>query len=117
MSHMNTIIGLLGIYIYTWAIPCLIFVFFVSFGNLKYIIYIDKKLSKSLDVHYDNSGNMVDTMFATIMNRFLLYSISFPFIFKRADKSSFKLKTLMWFTSIGWWCVIITISITLINKV
>lgn len=117
MSDTSTIIGFLGVYVYIWAIPCLIFGVFVSFGNLKYIIYIDKQLSKSLDVLYDNSGNMVDTMFTTIMNRFLLYSISFPFIFKRADKALFKFKALMWFTSTGWWCVIFIILITLINQI
>lgn len=94
-----------GGYAFIWAIPGIIFGAVLGLGDPQRMVFIDKQLSKNVTKLHSNTGCM---MSYSIINRFLGYSLIYPFIRHRTVTDSVKFRVFMWINCLGFWSWIIT---------
>lgn len=94
------VLGLFGIYVLIWAIPCSIYLSVISLGDVQRIVFIDKQLSKNVEKLHSDSNCMFFTSKGT---RFMGYCILYPFIRHRATTKSKKFKFMMWSNCLCFW--------------
>ncbi|KKC99419.1 hypothetical protein KY46_12960 [Photobacterium halotolerans] len=105
--------GVWAIYAILWALPGTIIGAVLGLGDSKRIVYIDTQLSKDVKKLHANFACMMPYK---IMNRFMIYSITFPFIKHRMTTKSLKFKLFMWLNCIGFWGWILVPTLKLITK-
>lgn len=107
------LMGFWAIYAILWAIPGTIIGVVLGLGDSKRIVFIDNQLSKDVKKLH---ANFICMMPYKIINRFMVYSIVFPFIKHRMTTKSLKFKFFMWLNCIGFWCWIIAFPLMMLSK-
>ena len=103
-------------YVMLWGIPWIIISITISMGSFKYIIYLDKELSKDLDELYTSNGQMKESLFTNIANRYNKYCICYPFIRHRITTRSIKFRIFMWINSLWIWSVFGVVFLIVLAK-
>lgn len=85
MNWYLCIAAFFGGYALIWSIPGIIFGAVLGLGDPQRIVFIDKQLSKNVTKLHSNTGCM---MLYSIINRFLGYSLIYPFIRHRTVTDS-----------------------------
>ncbi len=92
-------------YIIFWVFPYIFQGLRASYGDEKYILFMDEQLSK----HPNRRESMIPSLIGA---RHHIYSILLPFIFHRVTTKSIKFKVIMWLNCLWFWSVGIFIAVS-----
>lgn len=98
-----------GVYIVVWIFPYMFFGLRASYGNSKYILFMDNQLAK-------NSKKDHGMTSMEIGYRHHLYSIMYPFLLYRVTTKSIKFKVIMALNAAWFYSIFTFFSLVMISK-